>query len=65
VNEDQANNVAQALAGRAWQSGGGIWLVIVERSDGHLVVLSDDVVCEYENESKFEESSPQASILLV
>jgi hypothetical protein len=64
MNEEQANAVAQALGGNAWNSGGNIWLVRVQKEQGDMVVISDDVVCEYENEDAFSDSKPTASILL-
>lgn len=64
MNEQQARAVAEALGGETWQSGGDIWLVLLRRSDGTLVVISDEVVCAYENEAAFEESQPRASIIL-
>lgn len=64
MDEQQAKAVAEALGGEAWNSGGDIWLVLFRRSDGKLVVLSDEVVCEYENEEAFEENKPSQTILL-
>jgi hypothetical protein len=56
MNETQAKSVANALRGDVWQSGGDIWLVLLRRPDGHLVVISDDTVNEYDTEADFEES---------
>ena len=64
MDEQHAEMVAAALGGEIWQSGGDIWLVLLRRSDGTLVVISDEVVCVYENEAAFEESQPEASIIL-
>ena len=64
MDEQQATAAAEALGGTAWQSGGGIWLVLLRRSDGRLVVVSDDVVGEYENEDCFERCEPSVSIPL-
>lgn len=64
MNERQATVVAESLGGTTWQSGGGIWLVLLRRSDGRLVVISDEVVCEYETEDHFEECRPRVSIPL-
>ncbi len=64
MNEEQSKAVADALGGSAWNSGGGIHLVKFERSDGKLVVLSDEVVCEYKNEPSFDEGNPSVSIVL-
>ena len=54
MNEQQANALAEALGGLTWNSGGGIWLVLKERSDGRLVVISDEIVCEYTSQADFE-----------
>jgi hypothetical protein len=64
MNEQQAKKVANILGGRTWQSGGGIWLILIDRADRKLVVVSDETVCEYDNEKKFEKSKPAKAILL-
>ncbi len=64
MNEEQAERIADILGGYTWQSGANIWLVLFERNDGKLVVLSDEVICEYENKGEFDESKPTTSILL-
>ncbi len=43
-NEEQATAVAEALGGTAWQSGGGIWLVLFDAGDGRFVAASEDLV---------------------
>jgi len=48
MNESQADNVAKALGGETWNSGAEIWLVILKRRDGKIVVISSDSVCEYD-----------------
>ena len=60
----QAEMVAEAMGGEAWQSGGDIWLVLLWRQDGRLVVISGDVICEYENETAFDEGNVCTSIRL-
>jgi len=62
--EAQATQVAEALGGDTWQSGGGIWLVLFKRSDGRIVALSDEMVCEYRSEDDLERSEPSLSIAL-
>jgi hypothetical protein len=64
MNEEQAEAVAEALGGRTWQSGGEIWLVLFERADGKLVVISDDVICEYASQAELDMSRPNQSIIL-
>jgi hypothetical protein len=64
MNTKQAEIMAEAFGGVSWNSGGGINLVRIERADGHLVVVSDEVICEYENEAAFDENRPLRSIFL-
>lgn len=64
LNEQTAPAVADALGGEAWQSGCGIWLVMIRRKDGHVVVISDECVCEYDSEAAFEENKAGASVVL-
>ncbi len=44
MNELQAKQVAEALSGETWQSGGGIWLVLLRQGNGKLVVVSDEAI---------------------
>jgi hypothetical protein len=64
MDNEQAKIVAEALGGTSWDSGGGINLIKLERQDGCLVVLSDEVVCEYKNEEDFNNNKPVNSIFL-
>lgn len=64
MNEEDANAVAKAIQGQPWQSGGGIWLAVRRRADGHLVVISEDTINEYESEEAFEASEAENFILL-
>lgn len=63
MNEQQANAVAKALGGLAWNSGGEMWLVLKERSDGRLVVISDEVVCEYASQADFEKGVKETAAI--
>jgi hypothetical protein len=65
MDENQATAIANALGGETWQSGGDLWLVLVKRSDGHVVVISDESVCEYDSEEAFEEGQSSRAINLV
>lgn len=64
MNEYQASRIAEVLGGEPWQSGGDIWLVMNYRQDGKLVVISDDVICLYDNQECFDSAEPTTSILL-
>lgn len=65
MNQKQAEALVKIVGGEAWNSGGGIWLVTVQRGDGRLIVFSGDAVCEYENEEAFDEGRAAAMIGLV
>ena len=64
MDEQQATIVAEALGGTPWQSGGDVWLVVLERADGKVVVISDEAVGEYESTDAVEVGHPSASVLL-
>lgn len=64
MKESDATAIARAIGGESWQGGGGIWLVIRRREDGHLVVISEDTINEYESEEAFEASEAANFILL-
>ena len=64
MDERQAKLVAEALGGRVWQSGGGLWMVLLTRSDGKVVAITDESVCLYESEDALV-SSAQAEESLV
>ena len=65
LNETTAPLVARALGGAEWQSGGGIWLVLIRRADGKVVAISDEAVCEYADEASLSDAAPERSILLL
>lgn len=50
MNEMQASALEAIVGDEAWQSGGGIWVVTVNREDGKLIVFSGDAVCEYDSD---------------
>jgi hypothetical protein len=64
MDEEQADAIARALGGETWQSGGDMWLVLIDRADGRLVVISDEAVVEYENRDAFDGAKPTTSIIL-
>jgi len=64
INDLTAPVVATALGGDAWQSGGGIWLIVKRTTDGRVVTISPEVVNEYSNEEAFEEDRPKISLVM-
>jgi hypothetical protein len=64
MNEKQATSIADALGGETWQSGGDIWLVLLRKPNGRLVVVSDEAICEYDDEEAFDNAKASATIFL-
>ena len=64
LTEENAEVVARILGGEAWQSGGGIMLILFRRQAGKLVVLSDDCICEYASEEAFDGNKAITAIRL-
>ncbi|MFC2076822.1 hypothetical protein ACFLT7_07050 [candidate division KSB1 bacterium] len=64
MDEESAQSVAEAIGGDPWNSGGNIWLVLCNRSDGKLVVVTNEAVTEYANQDAFDENHPSATIFL-
>lgn len=64
MDESQAEAVAKALRGEAWNSGGGIWLVVFRPINGKVVVLSDEVAKVYDGDEAFEEDRASAEFML-
>lgn len=64
MDERTAEQLATIVGGEAWQSGGGIYLVTVNRDDGSLVVFSGDAICEYENDEAFDANRASKTIYL-
>jgi hypothetical protein len=62
---NDVSHLARLLGGKPWQSGGGIWLVLVKRGDGAIVTISDEVACEYESEDALANGTTNLSIRLV
>jgi len=65
MTESEAQAVAAVLGGDAWNSGGGIQLVVIERPDGRVAAISDEAVCEYADRDVLMHGWPTNSIMLV
>jgi hypothetical protein len=64
MDEIQAEAVAKALGGDIWNSGGEMYLVILRRSDGRVVAISDESVCVYASEDALQSAQPLESTIL-
>lgn len=63
MDEEAATAVAKGLGGLPWQSGGGVWLVLFERADGKVVVLSDEAVAQYPDWDGFERNEQEVAVV--
>jgi hypothetical protein len=64
MEQKQAELLARVVGGDAWQSGGGVWVVTINREDGRVVVFSGEAVCEYEDDEAFDQGRALNTILL-
>ena len=64
MNEASATELARVLRGRAEDTGGGMWNVVLDRADVGVVVFTGDCVCEYQLEAEYEEGHSRAMIAL-
>ena len=65
MDESKANAIAELLGGYAWNSGGGIYLVVIDLADGARIVISDEVVSEYRDDESMENGEALATIRLI
>ena len=65
MDQSSADTIANILGGDSWNSGGEIWLVLLRRSDGRIVSISDESVNVYDDEEAMQTGPPSESVLLV
>ncbi|QHI69282.1 hypothetical protein [Tichowtungia aerotolerans] len=65
MDEEKANQLAELLNGEAWNSGGGIYIVLVRNSLGQIIGITDESICLYANEQALEDGFAGQSFLLV
>jgi hypothetical protein len=51
---DQAIEIAEMLGGEVLENEDGCWLVLLERTDRRVVILSENSVGEYHDRAAFE-----------
>jgi len=62
MDENKARALAALLGGEAWQSGGGIYVVLVTNRRGQIVGITDECVCLYPDSDAFDENRPAQTI---
>ena len=65
MEKDKAIQLAELLNGEAWNSGGGLYIVLIRNSLGGIVGITDDSICLYANEEALEEGFSEQAFLLV
>jgi len=51
MTEDQATDFVDALGGQLWRDEQTEeWMVLLRRGDGKLVLVSDDMMCEFDKD---------------
>jgi len=65
MDKEKAIAMAELLNGEAWNSGGGIYIVLIRNSLGQIVGITDETICLYANEKALEDGFAEQSFLLV
>ena len=65
MDKEKATALAELLNGEAWQSGGGIYVVLVRNSLGQVIGITDESICVYAHEKALGEGIAEQSFLLV
>ena len=65
MEKEKAQKLAELLNGDAWNSGGGLYIVLIHNSLGGIVGITDDSICLYANEQALEEGFSEQAFLLV
>ncbi|HEX4286564.1 MAG TPA: hypothetical protein VHZ28_15835 [Terracidiphilus sp.] len=65
LKSDCGSRTGHILGGDTWDTGGGLWLVLLRRGDGKVVAISDEAVNLYNDEEELQTGKPRESIVLV
>ena len=64
MDKDSAEKLAALIGGDAWQSGGGIYVVLKTNSLGQIIGITDESICVYKSDDALNEGMPEQNILL-
>lgn len=65
MDKEKATQLAELLNGEAWNSGGGIYIVLIRNSLNQIIGVTDESICLYANEQALEDGRAEQSFLLV
>lgn len=64
MKEQHAQALADVIGGEAWKTHNNDWVVGLQSSDGRVIAISDEQVCEYADDDAFDTGSPSTTVLL-
>ena len=62
MTEEQAQTLAEILNAKVWRPSWGVYLVVIERQDNHIVVIDEESIKDYKNMTAFFENYPKSVI---
>lgn len=63
MNEKQAEQVAKLFEGDSYNTGGGLYVVIVTTEAGKTVVINLECVCEYDSLQDWENQNTEDNFI--
>jgi hypothetical protein len=65
MDENSAIKLAHVLGADTWNAGNGMWLVVKKRSDGKVLVFSNEIVRVFADAEAVQSGIPEESIAIV
>lgn len=62
MTEAQAQAIAEVYGGVVWQPHPGLWVVLIERDAGRLILCNDDGIYVYDSREAFESTMPTVAL---
>ena len=62
MTEKQAQTIAEIFNAKMWRPHWGVYLVVIERQDNHIIVINDESISEYKNKNDYFENDPHSII---
>ena len=62
MTEKDCKAIAKIVEGEPWQSGGNVWVVVIRRDNGSLVMMSDECVSDYKCQKDADQGLAIATI---
>ena len=62
MTQEQAKMLAEILNAKVWSPHRGVYRVVIERQDNHIVVIDGESIKDYKNMTAFFENYPKSVI---